>query len=79
MSKEDIKELYDDLLSGGRMAENRGYLHKLMENEAQIRELDGGNVTGFDRKQQIGYNKNVQKRYEEKGWLSRLLGRFKKR
>ncbi|MDO4426483.1 MAG: hypothetical protein Q4D17_12060, partial [Planctomycetia bacterium] len=60
-------------------AENRGYLHKLMENEAQIREMNGGNVTGFDRKQQISYNKNVQNRYEEKGWLARLLGRFKKR
>ncbi|MBR2382955.1 MAG: hypothetical protein IKA89_04325, partial [Anaerotignum sp.] len=60
-------------------AENRGYMNQLMVDEAQIRELDGGNVTGFDRKQQISYNKNVQNRYEDKGWLARLLGRFKKR
>ena len=60
-------------------AENRGYLKKLMVKEAQIREMNGGNVTGFDRKQQISYNKNVQNRYEQKGWLSRLIGRFRKK
>ncbi|MBQ3614394.1 MAG: DUF4157 domain-containing protein [Anaerotignum sp.] len=70
---------FDPTKDGLDFAENRGYMNQLMGDEAQIRELDGGNVTGFDRKQQISYNKNVQKRYEEKGWLARLLGRFKKR
>ena len=61
---------------GLRIAENTDYLKNVAVSEVRLRESDKG-VKGFTEKEQKEYNKRLKKRYKKKGWLNRLIGRFR--
>lgn len=62
---------------GLKFAEKNGYLQKLAMDENTIRK-NYQDTMGFTNKEQKAYNKRLKKRYKEKGWLNRLIGRFRK-